>query len=241
MNTIKFEMQCVSLDETLDNLAQNIAKANALQSDYNKIQIMGIAAELAINFGRKDVGVIFDEIYAKVFPPPVISSENVSIKESDFMLMEDSPFIREAQLIIIKGDVILKFDMKIKIREVLEVDTFVKKAEYSVFLDFKRRADAVGKVTILDILPTIVSRDKYTFIRLIDGTDYLRNNIFSQMAIYIKDYSVSCVDAVFGEMVNIPIEICGIDFGKEGGPDTGFSYNDFRRVISDFVSREYDI
>lgn len=241
MNTIKFEMQCVSLDETLDNLAQNIAKANALQSDYNKIQIMGIAAELAINFNRKDVGAIFDEIYAKVFSTPVISPENVEIKQSDFILMEDTPFIREAQLIIIKGDAILKFDMKIKIREVIEVDTFLKQTEYSVFLDFKRRVDAEGKITILDILPTIVSRDKYTFIRLIDGTDYFRNNVFSQMTNCIKDYSVSCVDAVFGKIENIPIEICGIDFGKEGGPDTGFCYNDFRRVISDVISREYNI
>lgn len=234
-------MQCVSLDETLDNLAENIAKANALHSDYNKIQIMGIAAELAIYFGRKDVGAIYDEIYAKVFPPIESAPENVQIKEGDFLPKEDKPFVREAVLIIIKNDIILKFDMKIKSREVLEVDTQLKKTEYSVFLDFECRRDAEGKITVLDILPTIVNKDKYTFIRLIDGTDYFRGNVFAQMTNCIKDYSVACVDAVFGQMIDIAIEICGIDFGSESGPHNGFSYNDFRRVISDVVSREFHI
>jgi len=134
--------------------------------------------------------------------------------------------------------------MKIKSREVLGIDSSLKEIkymEYSVILDFKRRRDAEGKITVLDILPTIVNKDKYTFIRLIDRTAYFRANVFSQMTNCIKNYSVSCVDAVFGEMINIPIEICGIDFGNESGPALGFCYNDFRRVISDVVSREFHI
>lgn len=241
MNTIKFEMQCVSLDETLENLAENIAKSNAIHSDYNKIQIMGIAAELAIHFGRKDVGAIYDEIYAKVFPPIESAPENVQIKEEDFLHKEDKLSVKEAVLIIIKNDTILKFDIKIKRREVLEVESSLKQTEYGVILDFERRRDAMGEITVLDILPKIVNKDKYTFIRLIDGTDYLKGNVFSQMTNYIKDYSVCCVDAVFGKMIDIYIEFSGIDFSRETGPHNGFCYNDFRRVISDIVIREYNI